>query len=58
MNDNNPVQPTLLRLKHIIGDKTHPPIIPLSRSVVAGRKGRQIPLTYQDWGEYHCVAFR
>ena len=32
MNDNNPVQPTLLRLKHIIGDKTHPPIIPLSRS--------------------------
>ena len=32
MNDNNPVQPTLLRLKHIIGDKAHPPIIPLSRS--------------------------
>ena len=32
MNDNNPVQPTLLRLKHIIGDKTHVPIIPLSRS--------------------------
>ena len=32
MNDNNPVQPTLLRLKRIIGDKTHPPIIPLSRS--------------------------
>ena len=37
MNDNNPVQPTLLRLKHIIGDKTHPPIIPLSRS--AWRQG-------------------
>ena len=32
MNDNSPVQPTLLRLKHIIGDKTHKPIIPLSRS--------------------------
>ena len=37
MNDNNPVQPTLLRLKHIIGDKAHPPIIPLSRS--AWRQG-------------------
>jgi len=32
MNDTSPVQPTLLRLKHIIGDKNTPPIIPLSKS--------------------------
>ena len=32
MNDDNPVQPTLLRLKHIIGNNTHPPITPLLRS--------------------------
>ena len=32
MNDNAPVQPTLLRLKHIIGDGNTAPIIPISKS--------------------------
>ena len=32
MNDNSPVQPTLLRLKHIIGDGSIAPIIPISKS--------------------------
>lgn len=34
MNDNSPIQPTLLRLNQIIGDdkKNIPPIIPISKS--------------------------
>ena len=32
MNDNSPVQPTLLRLKHILGDGSNAPIIPISKS--------------------------
>ena len=32
MQDNSPVQPTLLRLKHIIGDGSNAPIIPISKS--------------------------
>ena len=34
MNDNSPIQPTLLRLNQIIGDdkKNIPPIVPISKS--------------------------
>ena len=50
MNDTSPVQPTLLRLKHIIGDKNTPPIIPLSKSalVVWRFNKAKYPHSYQD----------